>query len=252
MAEDYINPPLAETELHTPEPAGGVVVLPMSDRLYQTFIAQVHEGLTDALTEAMTASRRHFVNAVEAYVNDEVGDALGNDDSAERELYIACGKVWSDGGKVPRLYWNEVNDAIGHALDADEWHASGNTFAGAARRIRSSILFKALDTKSAEDRDKGTANDALTAGRLRSAVNELIVELDKLKVKSTKNAAMIEQITQELAALSYQIDALLPPAPVSIEALRAQLAAMEAANAPFSTARVTIEDETLHELANLK
>ncbi|MCC0075201.1 MAG: hypothetical protein H6898_01265 [Rhodobacter sp.] len=212
----------------------------------------------------MTASQHRFINAVEAYVHDEVGDALSNDDAAERELYIACGKVWSDGGRVPRSDWDDVNDAIGNAFDADEWHASGNTFAGAARRIRSSILLKALDTKSAEDRDKGIANDALTAARLRSAVNELIAELDTLRVKNVKNVAMIERITPELASLRHQIDTLVPPAtpeptpaPGSIEALQALLATMEAANAPVSSApvasaRVMTEEELLHELANLK
>lgn len=209
--------------------------------------------------DRMTASQHRFINAVEAYVHDEVGDAFGKDDAAERELYIACGKVWSDGGKVPRCDWDDVNDAIGHARDADEWHASGNTFAGAARRIRSSILFKALDTTSAEDRDKESANAAFKAGRFRSTVNELIAELDTLMVKNAKNVAMIERITPELASLRHQIDTLVPPAtpeptpaPGSIEALRAKLAAMEATNAPVSSARVMTEEELLHELANLK
>lgn len=86
--------------------------------------------------DRMTATQNRFVEAVEAYVHEDVGSATDSNGDTERELFSACGKVWSDGGKIPALYWNDVDDAIGNPLDINEWRVRGSTFAGAARRIR--------------------------------------------------------------------------------------------------------------------
>lgn len=92
MAEDYINPPLAETELHTPEPTGDVVVLPMNDRLYQAFIAQVHDGITETATEAMpTLSIPGHAFGAENVEKAEIWD-LGSGD-----LIVALHQLKSDG-----------------------------------------------------------------------------------------------------------------------------------------------------------
>ena len=77
-----------------------------------------------------------FCAALESYIacpNEQ------DDQEVMLELYQSCGAVWNLTHKVPQLYWHDVRDAIGNAVEADLWDKGGHSYSGAARRVRAKL-----------------------------------------------------------------------------------------------------------------
>lgn len=74
--------------------------------------------------------REAFSEALERYV------LFPNNLNAAQELHRFCRILWNDAATMPIGDRNDVRDAIGNWVEADQWEAKGRTYSGAARRIR--------------------------------------------------------------------------------------------------------------------
>lgn len=88
----------------------------------------------------MITARENFLERLEWW--KQLGQADEGENLARLHLIQACGAVWNDKGKVPRLYYDDVMDAIRNCEDFRQWEENGHTYAGAAQKI--SPILKAI------------------------------------------------------------------------------------------------------------
>lgn len=81
----------------------------------------------------MITARENFHNQLERWV--QINNADAGASLARLDLIQACGAVWNDKGKVPRLYYDDIRVAIDNYAFADQWEENGHTYAGAAQKI---------------------------------------------------------------------------------------------------------------------
>ncbi|QFS82354.1 hypothetical protein [Roseivivax sp. THAF197b] len=74
-------------------------------------------------------AREFFTSALETFVQEPTANnAL--------ELYRACGAVWNVGARLPDFYLPDVAAIVKSQADFRQWQVNGQTYAGAAHRIR--------------------------------------------------------------------------------------------------------------------